>query len=78
MKAEREALFDDIESLIRDGNRFAVESLMAYTPYEWLNKRNQVIVKFIETLIRNNQDNNALNQEKLFKTVVAVDAIYGA
>lgn len=77
-KAEREALFDDIKLLIRDGNRFAVESLMAYTPYEWLNKRNRVIVKFIETLIRNNQDSNALSQEKLFKTVVAVDAIYGA
>ena len=51
---------------------------MAYTPYEWLNKWNQVIVKFIEMLIQNNQDSNALSQKKSFKTAVIVDAIYEA
>jgi len=29
-------------------------------------------------LIQNNQDSDALSQEKPFKTAVAVDAIYGA
>ena len=37
---ERGALFNDIELLIRDNNRFSIENLMVYTPREWLNKRN--------------------------------------
>ena len=78
MKIKREALFNNVELLIRDNNRFVVENLMIYTPYEWLNKWNQIIIKFIEMLIQNNQDSNALSQEKLFKTAVAVDVIYGA
>ena len=77
-KAERESLLDDIESLIRDNERFSIESLMAYTPREWLNKRNQIAVTFIETLVHNNIDTDSLSQEKIFKTAVAVDAIYGA
>ena len=76
-KAEWEALFDDIESLIRDNSRFTVESLMVYSPYEWLNKHNQTIVKFIEMLIQNNREIDDLSHEKLFKIVIAVDAIYG-
>ncbi|RHZ86518.1 hypothetical protein Glove_50g130 [Diversispora epigaea] len=77
-KAEREALFDDIESLIKDNDRFAVESLMVYSPYEWLNKCNQVIVKFIEILIQNNQETDHSRQEKLFKTAIAINIIYEA
>lgn len=51
---------------------------MKYSPREWLNRRNQVIVKFIETLIQNNQSTNPISQEKLFKTAATVDLIYGA
>ncbi|GBC22372.2 hypothetical protein GLOIN_2v1770734 [Rhizophagus irregularis DAOM 181602=DAOM 197198] len=43
-----------------------------------LNDRNQVIVKFIEILTQNDGNTNVPNQEKLFKRVVAVDAIYGS
>ena len=75
---ERGALFNDIELLIRDNNRFSIENLMVYTPREWLNKRNRIIVKFVETMVQNNQDTDNLSQEKVFKTAVAVDAIYGA
>ncbi|CAG8608311.1 9856_t:CDS:1, partial [Diversispora eburnea] len=75
--AKRESLFNDIESLIRDNNKFSIESLITYTSREWFNKRNQVAIKFIETLVHNNQD-NTLSQEKIFKTAVAIDTIYGA
>jgi len=43
-------MYMDIESLIRDNDRFSLENLLNYTPQTWLSKRNQVIVKFIETL----------------------------
>ncbi len=76
-KIKWEELFNDIESLIRDNKRFSVKSLIAYTSWEWLNKHNQVVVKFIETLIHNNQDTDTLSQEKVFKTAIAVDVIYG-
>ncbi|RIB00030.1 hypothetical protein C2G38_2235955, partial [Gigaspora rosea] len=52
-KAERTSLFEDIELLFRDNNRFTMECIMAYSPREWLNRRNLVVVKFIETLIHN-------------------------
>ena len=74
---ERISVYNDVESLIRDNNRFLIDNIMVYEPYEWLSKRNQVIVKFVETLTRNN-NNIPLSPEKLFKTVVAVDSIYGA
>jgi hypothetical protein len=78
-KAERMPVYDDVESLIRDSNRFSIENLMAYTPSEWLHKRNQVVVKFIETLIQNYHDvDTPMRHEKLFKTAAAVDLIYGA
>ena len=75
---ERGALFNDIELLIRDNNRFSIENLMVYTPREWLNKRNRIIVKFVETMVQNNQDTDNLSQEKVFKTAVAIDVIYNA
>ncbi|CAG8532119.1 3576_t:CDS:2 [Diversispora eburnea] len=77
LKAEREFLFGDVESLIRNNERFSIEKIMTYTSQDWLNNRNQVVVKFIETLIHNNQD-TTLSKEKFFKTAVVIDAIYGA
>ncbi|CAJ0855522.1 14345_t:CDS:1, partial [Entrophospora sp. SA101] len=41
--AERDSLYEDIESLIRNNNRFSLENIMNYTPKTWLNGRNQVI-----------------------------------
>ncbi|RHZ72122.1 hypothetical protein Glove_246g9 [Diversispora epigaea] len=40
-KVEHKLLFEDIELLIQDNSRFSVESLMAYSPREWLNRCNQ-------------------------------------
>ena len=74
---ERISVYNDVESLIRDSNRFLIDNIMVYEPHEWLSKRNQVVVKFVETLTRNN-NNIPLSPVKLFKTVVAVDSIYGA
>ncbi|CAG8658335.1 2396_t:CDS:1, partial [Diversispora eburnea] len=37
--------------------------------------RNKVAVKFIKTLVYNNQ-NTTLSKEKIFKTAVAIDVIY--
>src|ERR1044072_423317 len=51
---------------------------MVYNSREWLDRRNQVAVKFIEILIQNNRDSDVLSQEKLFKTTIAIDSIYGA
>jgi len=48
---ERESVYTDIESLIRDNDRFSLENLLNYTPQTWLSNRNQVIIKFIETLL---------------------------
>ncbi|RHZ57715.1 hypothetical protein Glove_384g34 [Diversispora epigaea] len=75
---ERVSLFDNLESLIRDSTRFSMENLVMYSPHEWLNRHNKVVVAFIETLIQNTQGTKTLGQEKLFKTMVAVDSIYGA
>jgi len=78
-KAERMSFYDDVESLIRNNHRFSIENLMTYTPSKWLNGRNQVIVKFVETLIRNNRNTDTrLSEEKLFKVAVAVDSICAA
>ena len=51
---------------------------MEYSVSQWLIKRNPVIVKFIETLTQNDYNSNNFSQEKLFKRVIAVDAIYGS
>ncbi|RIB27731.1 hypothetical protein C2G38_2239929 [Gigaspora rosea] len=76
--AERISLFDDISVLVQDNSRFSLEYIMKYSPREWLSRRNQIIVKFIETLIPNNQGTNSISKEKLFKAATAVDLIYGA
>ncbi|RIB22100.1 hypothetical protein C2G38_2033850 [Gigaspora rosea] len=46
-KAERVSLFEDLEQLIRDSDRFSLENLMVYSPREWLNKCNQVSIEFV-------------------------------
>ncbi|GBB93105.1 hypothetical protein RclHR1_02110004 [Rhizophagus clarus] len=51
---------------------------MDFTSQVWLNNRNQVVVKFIEILTQNDWNTNIPNQEKLFKRIVAIDAIYGS
>jgi len=48
-----------------------------YNPCQWLSRCNKVVVAFIEILIWNTQDTNTLGKEKLFKTAVVVDLIYG-
>ncbi|RIB22254.1 hypothetical protein C2G38_2174374 [Gigaspora rosea] len=75
---EREYLYEDIEFLIKNSNRFSLENLLTYTPQTWLSKRNLVIVKFIDTLTYNNFNLDSLSIEKLFKQAMAVDLIYGS
>ena len=75
-KQERQNVYNDIESLILNKERFSLENLLNYTSKGWLVKRNPVIVNFIETLTHNNSDSNYILEEKLFKRAVAVDAIY--
>ena len=75
---KRVSLFNDLESLIQDSNRFSMENLVIYSSREQLNRRNKVVVAFIETLVQNVQSTDTLSQKKLFKTAVAVDSIYGA
>ena len=77
-KQERQNMYNDIESLFLDKDRFSLENLLNYTSKGWLAKRNPVIVKFIEALTYNNTDNDMILEEKLFKRAVAVDAIYGS
>ena len=71
-------LFNDVDSLFRNTDRFSLENLLNYSPEYWLSKRNKVLVKFIETLTQNEYSDNDLNQEKIFKRAIAVDIIYGA
>ena len=71
-------MYTDIESLIRDNDRFSLENLLNYTPQTWLSKRNQVIVKFIETLTNNTLNTDSLNSKKIYKRAMAVDLIYGS
>src|SRR6185312_7278821 len=75
---ERKSLYEDVKSLIKDNNRFSLECLLRYTPQDWLNKRNQVVVKFIENLTYNDFNVGASNTEKLYKCAMAVDLIYGS
>ena len=60
---ERGNLYDNIISLIKNHERFGLDSLLEYSPSKWLAERNSVVVKFIETLTHNEKE----DQEKLFK-----------
>ncbi|KAF0554870.1 hypothetical protein F8M41_018497 [Gigaspora margarita] len=71
---ERKPLYNDIIYLINNYNRFSLKNLLTYNPSDWLKDRNSVIVKFIETLTDN--DDEQINQNKIFKRTVAVDTIY--
>ncbi|KAF0551460.1 hypothetical protein F8M41_023403 [Gigaspora margarita] len=71
---ERKLLYNDIIYLINDCSQFSLENLLAYNPLNWLKYHNPVIVKFIEVLTDN--DDEQLYQKKVFKRIVAVDAIY--
>ncbi|RHZ65134.1 hypothetical protein Glove_319g192 [Diversispora epigaea] len=62
---ERENIYNDIESLIENTSRFLLDNLIDYTPQYWLDKRNQVIVKFIEILTYNDQNKNDSINEKI-------------
>ncbi|KAF0408910.1 hypothetical protein F8M41_008430 [Gigaspora margarita] len=73
---ERELLYNDIEALIKNNNRFSLENLLNYTLQLWLSQHNPVIVKFIETLTSNNFNTNTKNTEKLFKRAMAIDSLY--
>jgi hypothetical protein len=58
--------------------RFTLLNLLTYSPTKWLEDQNPVVVKFIETLTYNNNDNSNNNHEKAFKCAVALEAIYGS
>src|SRR5215208_2921183 len=72
-RLERKSLYEDIESLLSDNSRFALENLLQHIPQIWLSRRNQVVVKFIETLTHNNLNTDSPNNEKLYKRAMAVD-----
>ncbi|CAG8503057.1 10606_t:CDS:2 [Scutellospora calospora] len=77
-KAEHVSLLNDIDLLIQNNSRFFLDNLMVYSPWEWLNGRNKVIVKFVETLVQNNYATDILSLKKFFKAVVIVNSIYRA
>jgi len=64
-KRERGNLYDDIISLMKNHERFGLDSLLEYSPSKWLAERNPVIVKFIETLTHNEKEDQH-KREKLF------------
>ena len=74
-KRERGDLYNDIISLIENRKRFGLDSLLEYSPSKWLAERNPVVVRFIETLTHKENEHQH-EGERLFKCVVAVDAIY--
>ncbi|RIB04263.1 hypothetical protein C2G38_2284631 [Gigaspora rosea] len=50
---ERQNVYNDIESLIFNRERFLLNNLLNFTPDNWLANRNPVIINFINTLTRN-------------------------
>ncbi|CAG8502610.1 6536_t:CDS:2 [Dentiscutata heterogama] len=51
-------------------------NLLKYSPSHWLAMRNPVVVKFINTLTYNENEDH-YEGEKLFKCAIAIDIIYG-
>ncbi|RHZ89575.1 hypothetical protein Glove_13g299 [Diversispora epigaea] len=76
-KKERNNLYEDVIGLMKNQERFHLDNLLEYSPSKWLAERNPVIVKFIQTLAYN-ENENQLEGEKLFKCAVAIDTIYGS
>src|SRR5438128_5499803 len=70
IERERGNLFNDIVSMMRNHERFGLDSLLKYSfTFKWLAERNPV-VRLIETLTHN--ENEHQNEgEKLFKCAVA-------
>ncbi len=56
-KKKRENVYDDITNLIKDHERFQLNNLLEYSSSQWLNKWNPIVVKFIETLTYNENEN---------------------
>ena len=48
-----------------------------YSPSKWLAERNPVMVRFIE-ILTHKENEHQHEGERLFKCVIAVDAIYGS
>ncbi|CAG8811959.1 3432_t:CDS:2, partial [Racocetra fulgida] len=63
------SVYNEIESLIFNKKRFSLDSLLNFTPENWLANRNPVIVNFINTLTHNdnNDHTNYTSNEKTFK-----------
>ncbi|RHZ55372.1 hypothetical protein Glove_416g12 [Diversispora epigaea] len=76
-KKERNNLYENIIRLMKNQERFFLDSLLEYTPSKWLAERNPVVVKFIKTLTHN-ENEYSHGEEKLFKCAVAINAIYGS
>ncbi|KAF0415463.1 hypothetical protein F8M41_007628 [Gigaspora margarita] len=74
-KRERTALYDDVVKLINDHEQFCLNSLLNYSPSQWLIICNPVVVEFIKTLMHN-ENENYYEGKKLFKCAVAIDNIY--
>ncbi|RIB22060.1 hypothetical protein C2G38_2174906 [Gigaspora rosea] len=77
---ERQNVYNDIESLIFNRERFLLNNLLNFTPDNWLANCNPVIINFINTLTRNDSNNHCdyTSNEKTFKKIVAIDSIYGS
>ncbi|RHZ73248.1 hypothetical protein Glove_232g56 [Diversispora epigaea] len=58
--------------------KIQINELYKYNPLKWIEYRNPVIVKFIETLTNNDQNNQEQqsNKSKIFKHAIAIDSIY--
>jgi hypothetical protein len=74
---ERKNIYNDIISLINNQERFTLDNFLNLSISKWLSERNPVIVKFVETLIVN-ENNKQLEKEKLFKCAIVIDSIYSA
>ncbi|CAG8470038.1 2449_t:CDS:2 [Scutellospora calospora] len=66
-KKEWSNLYEDIINIIKNQERFSLSSLLEYSPSKWLAERNPVVIKFIETLMYN--ENKHQHEEKSFSTV---------
>ena len=56
-KKERNNLYNDIVNIMEDHTRFHLDNLLKYSPSQWLAKQNPVVVKFIEHLTYNENEN---------------------
>ena len=78
--AERNNIYQDIQKSIKNMERFTLSNLLTYSPTKWLEEQNPVVVKFIEILTNNeyNDQSEQMQEEKIFKRAIALEAIYGS